>query len=293
MTGTQGPFLRRLRYALEAVPVYILYLFFRVLPMETASTCGGAVCRLIGPHLPSSTVARRNLALTFPDKQEAEREKIVVGMWDNLGRVVAEYAHLPRIWQCMEVVGAEHLAEVRDSGKPAIFFSAHLANWEVGPVTARKMGLDTYSVYRRPNNMWVDGLLHYARRSVTAGLIAKGASGAREMLALLKNNKALVILMDQKLNEGMSIPFFGRNAMTATAIASFALWFDCPVYPGRVERLGGCRFRLTIYPALDISRSGDKEADIRQILTTINRQLEDWIRERPEQWLWIHHRWPD
>jgi KDO2-lipid IV(A) lauroyltransferase len=117
--------------------------------------------------------------------------------------------------------------------------------------------------------------------------------GAREIVTALKGGAAIAMLMDQKLNEGLPVPFFGRPAMTAPAIAQFALKFRCPVYPARAERLGGSRIRVTVLPPLDIRETGDKEADIFKILTDINMLLESWIRERPEQWLWIHRRWPD
>jgi len=293
MTDAPRAVLRRLRYALETVLVYTLYLFFRLLPIKAASGFGGMICRNIGPHLPSSAVARRNLARVFPEKSEEEREKIVAGMWDNLGRVLAEYPHLHHIWDYVELQGAEHLAEARRSGKASIFFAAHLANWEICAIGVKKAGLEMYPVYRRPNNPGVEGLLRHARGAGSVGLIAKGAEGAREMLSVLKNKGALGIMMDQKLNEGMAIPFFGRPAMTAPAIASFALRFQCQVYPVQIERRGGVRFKITIHPPLEIPRSGDKEQDTRAILTEVNRQFENWIQQRPEQWLWIHRRWPD
>ena len=294
MTDTsKKPPLRRLRYALETVLVYSLYGFFRLLPIKAASALGGWICRSIGPHLPSSAVARKNLAQVFPEKSAIEREKIVAGMWDNLGRVLAEYAHLHHIWDHVELAGKENLEEARAGGGPVMFFAAHLANWEICSIGVKKAGFNVYPVYRRPNNPGVEGLLRYARGTGSVGLIAKGASGAREMLTVLKNKGALGIMMDQKLNEGLAIPFFRRPAMTAPAIASFALRFECPVYPVRIERLGGVRFKITVYPRLEIPRSGDKEQETRAILTEINRQFENWIRERPEQWLWIHRRWPD
>ncbi len=293
MTHQKRPLARRLRYALETVFAYIAYFFFSLLPLDAASDLGGWIGRRIGHFLPSSDVARKNLAMAFPVKSAAELENIVVGMWDNLGRVFAEYAHLSRIWERVELVGEEHLVKARDSGKSSIFFAAHIANWEICPISTKKIGFDIYTVYRRPNNLGVEGLLRRARGAGAAGLIAKGAGGAREMLSVMKKNGALGILMDQKLGEGVPIPFFGRDAMTASAIALFALRFECPVYPVRLERLKGAKFRETVYPALDIPRSGDMEQDIRLLLTEINRQLENWICERPEQWLWIHRRWPE
>ena len=283
--------MRRGRYALETIAAYAVYGIFRVMPLDAASAAGGWVGRHIGPHLSSSETARENLATAFPEKDTAAREKIVLGMWDNLGRVAAEYAHLYRIWERVDFQGVEMLSAVRDSGKPAIFCAAHLANWEVGAIAAKKHGVDISLVYRKPNNPGVDSLLRHARDSGASSHIQKGSAGAREMLAVLKRNGVLGVLIDQKLNEGMAIPFFGREAMTAPALAHFALRYGCPVYPTRIERVDGCHFKMTLYPALETLRTGDQEQDTRAMLVEINRQLESWIRERPEQWLWIHRRW--
>ena len=284
---------QRLRYALETAAAYIVYAFFRVLPLDKASAAGGWIGKRVGMRLSATKTARKTLAAAFPEKDENEREKIILGMWDNLGRVAAEYAHLHRIWQRVDLHGKEFIAPIRDSGKPAIFCSAHLANWEVPAIAAKKYGLDISLVYRKPNNPGVDSLLRHARDSGASGHIQKGHEGAREMLAVLKRNGALGILMDQKLNEGIAIPFFGRDAMTAPALAHFALRFGCPVHPTRIERVNGCHFKMTIHPALQIPKTGDQEHDTRVMLTEINRLLESWIRARPEQWLWIHRRWPE
>lgn len=286
-------FLRQARYALETVFVCVAYGFFWLLPLETASNIGGWVGRHLGPRLPSSDVARRNLAAAFPDKTPEAREKIVVGMWDNLGRIMAEYPHLPRIWKNISSEGDEYTRAARDSGKPVIICTGHLGNWEIIPVYTKNNGLNMCPVYRKPNNPGVARLLHYARGASAATLIAKGAGGAREMLSVLKKNGCLGILNDQKLNEGMPIPFFGRDAMTAPAVARFALHFKCPIYLLRVERLEGAHFKVTVYPPMAVSRPGNDEQNMRATLTEINRVMEGWIRERPEQWLWTHRRWPD
>lgn len=284
---------KKIRYALETAAVYAAYFFFRLLPLNTASNLGGWIGRSFGPGFGASNIARRNLKRAFPKKSEDEIESIIIGMWDNLGRTAAEYAHLHRIQNNIELLGAEYLDAARDSQKPSIFFAAHLANWEINATCAKRRGLDVHLVYRKPNNPGVDGLLRHARDSGAAGHIEKGAGGARDMISVLKKGGALGILIDQKLNEGMAIPFFGRDAMTAPAIAHFALKFGCPIYPSRIERLKGAHFRMTVFPPLEISPTGDQERDTRAILTEINRRLESWIRERPEQWLWIHRRWPE
>ena len=103
----------------------------------------------------------------------------------------------------------------------------------------------------------------------------------------------LGILPDQKMNDGIAVPFFGRDAMTAPALARLALRFDCPVVPLRAERTGGARFHIRFYPPLEIPNSGDRQADVLALMTEVNRIIEGWIIERPEQWLWLHRRWPD
>ncbi|MDP6174798.1 MAG: lysophospholipid acyltransferase family protein [Rhodospirillales bacterium] len=100
------------------------------------------------------------------------------------------------------------------------------------------------------------------------------------------------MLVDQKMNDGISVPLLGLDAMTAPALAQFAVKFNCPVVPTRVERLGGARFRLTFYPPIEAPVTGDKQADIRAFMIQVNDLLSQWIRERPEQWLWVHNRWP-
>lgn len=285
------PFAKRLRYALETVAVYIVYGFFRILPLSAASATGGWIGRSLGKLLPSSKTAYENLARVMPETTLAERDRIVGEMWDNLGRIAAEYPHLGHIMNNVEIIGGEYLQAVQQSGQPSILFAAHIANWEICSIAVRTSGVSIYPVYRRPNNPWVESLLANARGSGAVSLIAKGADGAREMLAVLKRGETLGIMMDQKLNEGMAIPFFGVDAMTAPAIAAFALKFKCPVHPVRIERLQGCRFRVTVLPALAAPTATDKTEAMREILTEVNRQFEEWIRARPGQWLWIHRRW--
>jgi KDO2-lipid IV(A) lauroyltransferase len=284
--------LKRLQYAVETVFAYLVYGAFKIMPVDTASAAGGKILRFLGPGIGVTRTARNNLQKAFPEKTLEEIEDIIGDMWENLGRTIAEYPHLHGIWRNVELVGAEHLQAARERRGPAIFFGGHLANWEIQPMGVKKSGIDVHLVYRKPNNPGVDGLLRHARDVGATGHIAKGEMGAREILRIIKSDGALGILVDQKFNEGIAVPFFGRDAMTAPAIAYFALKFDCALYPSRVERMGGAKFRLTFFPALSIEDTGDKEKDVLKIMTDINVLLESWIRERPAQWLWIHNRWP-
>jgi KDO2-lipid IV(A) lauroyltransferase len=284
---------QRLRYGLETALAYLVYGLLRAMPLDMASAFGGAVLGVIGPRMGISRVAYKNLSLALPEKTQAEKEKIVRGMWNNLGRVIGEYPHLHRIHGRVETIGRD-LVESRPGREAAtIFFGAHVGNWEMNAVAAMAEGIPLHVVYRKPNNPWVDGLLVHARRSGAQGHIPKGRSGARAILSHLRGKGALGILIDQKLNEGISVPFFGYDAMTADAVAQFALSLDCPLHGARIERLHGAHFRMTVYPALEIRRTGDRKADALRIMTEANKMIEDWIRARPEQWLWIHKRWPE
>jgi KDO2-lipid IV(A) lauroyltransferase len=281
----------RVKHALETLGAYIVYGVFWLLPLDAASAAGAWVMRRLGMRFGISNVARRNLDLAFPEKSLAEREEILGGMWENLGRVIAEYPHLHHIWNRVEIVGSEHILQVQTGGKPAIFFGGHLANWEVCPMASRRFGLSLHLVYRKPNNSGVDGLLRYARSAGATGHIEKGAEGARQIISILKQGGSIAMLMDQKLNEGVGIDFFGRKVMTAPAIAYFALKLNCALLPVQIERLTGAHFRMTVSAPLTVTATGEKEKDIAGILNQVNSRLEAWIRVHPEQWLWIHRRW--
>jgi KDO2-lipid IV(A) lauroyltransferase len=269
----------------------------RSLPRDTASAVGGRLGRLIGPRLPRTQVARHNLRRAFPDATADDIEIIVRGMWENLGRTFLEFAHLNTFSffsgdAAVEVIGAEHIDTARDDGRPGIFFSAHLANWELMGKCAAARGQPLNLVYRAPNNPHL-GWLYDERRSGRGALVPKGADGARQALKLLAQGAHLGMLIDQKMNDGIAVPFFGREAMTAPALAQFALRFGCPVVPAHVERLAGTRFRITVEPPLHFTPTGDRAADVYAATAAVTAIVERWIRARPDQWLWLHRRWPE
>jgi Kdo2-lipid IVA lauroyltransferase/acyltransferase len=284
----------RLGDGAEAALFVLVMAVFACLPLDWASAVGGAIGRAVGPRLRISSRALRNLSRAFPDIDETEHRRILRGMWDNLGRSVAEYPHLDRICGSgrVEIVDAETLTVLLSGDRPAIVFGGHFSNWEVGPSTVhRVMGSSLLSVYRAANNSWVDRHLRSHVRSRRA--VAKGTEGGRAVIRHLRQGGHVAMLVDQKQNDGLAVPFFGRDAMTAPAIARLALRFDCPIVPVRAERLRGARFRLTVLPPIAAAKSGDPAADVLAIMTRINAMIEAWVRTRPEQWLWLHRRWPD
>ncbi len=282
-------------HPLQGLGAYFLFGFFRIMPIDLASKIGGCLLRTIGPKLGQSRKARNNLVKAFPEKSAAEIETIIAGMWENLGRSVAEIPHLPKL-VCgsprLEIVGLENGLATKSDNKPGLFFTGHIGNWEVSTKISDALDMDMMTIYRAPDNPWVYKLFKSVRKGFRGELVPKGSQGARKYASFLKKGGHAAMLVDQKLNNGIAVPFFGRDAMTAPALAQFALKYDCPVIPVRVERLGGASFRMTFYPALKIAPTEDRDADILRIMTEVNAIMESWIRERPEQWLWLHKRWP-
>ena len=287
-----------LAHQAEAAAAWLLYAIFGLLPVDAASWLGSALGRLVGPHLRVTRTARANLKRVFPDLNDGEVARIISGMWDNLGRTAGEHPHLAkfdpgRANSRYEVVGIEYIETLRDDGKAGIFFTGHLANWELLPVIAATHRLKVHAVYRRANNPYFDKIVQKGRAALGGDLFPKGSEGAKSILRALRQGDHMAMLVDQKMNDGIAVPFLGIDAMTAPAVAELALRYDCPLVPARVERLGGTRFRVTCYPPLEMPETGARQGDIAALMGTVNGILGNWIREHPEQWLWVHNRWPD
>lgn len=283
--------LRKAKHYVEAAIVYLLFTALRQFSLDSASTIGGLMARSIGPYLSAHKTARENLKSVFPNLSRNEQNKLLDKMWDHLGRVAAELSYLQNeaIVKRIKINGVENLPA---HGKPAFMFSGHIGNWELLSCVSQTGGRAITGVYREANNPIVDDIITKIRAPRYVNLIPKGTQGAVKIARSIKNNEAIALLVDQKMNDGIPIPFFGRDAMTASAIAELALRYDAPIIPARVMRTKGANFEGTIYPALSYQKSGDKEKDVYNIMLAINQTLESWIRESPEQWFWVHKRWP-
>jgi KDO2-lipid IV(A) lauroyltransferase len=288
---------QKLRYGVEAAGFLAFMNLFRLLGPETASGLGGWIGRNIFSWLPPDRIARANLAAAFPEKTDQERNAIRRSMWDNLGRVVGEYPHLgrfspkgddPRItYNFPPDVTVENL-----KGQPLIFLSAHLGNWEMMPIIAQQLGIDGAAVVRPPNNPYVaDWVARQRHINGPATMIAKH-NAARPMLAQLRGGKMLCMLVDQKLREGIAVPFFGRDAMTTPAPAALALKTGARIVFATNRRLPRARFHVTVLAALNFVPSGDDAKDIPALTAAITARIEEMVRDNPGQWLWIHNRWP-
>lgn len=285
--------MKTLKHLIEFFFSALLIGLMVILPFSWGSALGGTLARLLGPWLPVNRIADANLSLAFPALTQREKKKIIRGMWENLGRNIFEYGRLfHEKMEDHEIVGLEHLEALKAENKPCLFLTAHLANWEIGTYFAQLSGVPLAQVTRNLNNPWVRALIKIVHGRTAQEVIPKGTQGAKRIIQLLKSGVSVSMMMDQKLNEGVPVPFFGQEAMTASAVARLALSFKCPIIMVQVERLKGTHFRVTYHPPFYVCPRGDKDQEVQETLKTINGILESWIIQHPDQWFWVHRRWP-
>ncbi|WP_341482636.1 lipid A biosynthesis lauroyl acyltransferase [Microvirga solisilvae] len=277
-----------------------VFAFSRTLGPERSGAFGAALARTFGPLLKAHKTALANIRAAYPEKSEAEVKAIARGAWDNLGRTGGEYPHLGRLFDFdpdstvpgrTEVDGIDHFLALRDDGKPGIVFSAHLANWELPAICAARFGLDTTAVFRAPNDPAIARVLHEIRSETMGNLEAARQGAAFAMQGALEKNGHLGMLIDQHFTRGVLVDFMGRKALVNPILGKFARNFDCPVHGVRVIRLPNHRFRLQLTPALDLPRDPDGQINVQGAMQAMTSVVEEWVREYPEQWLWMHRRW--
>jgi Kdo2-lipid IVA lauroyltransferase/acyltransferase len=298
---------RQLKRAVNALVGFaaagLLRLLRRTNPDRMANFAG-TLMRRLGPWLPEHGTGRANLMAAFPEKSAAEIEAILAGVWDNLGRVAAEFAHLDRLWDYdperpntgrIEFTprSMELFLRLRDDGKPALVFAAHLANWELPPLAASAYGMPAAVVYRRPNLGAVAEAI-IPLRAVSMGELIPSDRGAPLRVArALEKGVHVGMLVDQHFGQGVDVTFFGRRCKANPLIAQLARHVECPIHGTRIVRRADDKNRFTIEmtPAIVPARDAQGLIDIAGTMQVITTVIEGWVREHPEQWLWLHRRW--
>jgi len=258
--------------------------------------------RKIGPWLRGQRVARANLVAAYPEKSAAEIKQILSGMWDNLGRLGVEYANLDRMVDDesrrdrQRVVyapgGQETLERLRDDGKPALLFTAHLANYEVGAIAStHRLRLPMAVLYRRPNLGPITDYLLSMRASTMGEIIEAGPDSVWKIRDALKRGRHVAILVDQHFAQGVEVQFFGRPCKVNPMPARFAGMFNCPVHGARSIRLPGNRIAVELTDELKMPRGSDGKIDVQAAMQMMTTIIEGWVREHPEQWPWLQRRW--
>ena len=270
-------------------------------PIKTANLFG-RVARSIGPIMREQRIGRANLTAAFPEKSPAEIGTILAGVWDNLGRVAAEFAHLDHIWEHdpaypeqsrIEILPRTHelFAQLRLDGKPALIFASHLGNWELPALAAVAHGLDAAILYRRPNIASADRAIQEIRAVKMGTLIPAGRDAPLKLAEALQNGQHVAMLVDQYLTNGVEVTFFGRKTRANPMLARLLRQVECPVHGVRIIRLPGHRFRAELSDEVKPVRDAAGKIDIQGTTQAITSVVEGWICEYPDQWLWLHRRW--
>ncbi len=288
---------RRLRHYLEAAFFFSGMAFFRLFGVERASSIGGWIGRVLISPSRASRRARANLTLAFPEKSPAEIEGIIRAMWSNLGSVGGEYAYLPLMHSVgpnprIKISGFENVEAALARGKGIIPFSGHFANWEVLAYAVRDSGIIGGTIVRPTNNPHVNRWLEKVRaENGMPDQIPKGPRGTRRVFALLRNRGHVCMMVDQRASEGIPALFFGHEVMTTPLPAALALKLGVALLPVSNERLPGARFHVRFHPLIELPNTGDYRRDLLVLTAKLTEFIESRVRERPEQWLWIHKRW--
>ena len=284
---------QELVWRLEAAAFQGLFGFLRLLGVERASGFGGKLLRTLGPLTGTHRTVTRNLRIAFPDMAAAERDRLAVDQWEQTGRTFAELAVMDRLTPesgRIDIVGLERLHAVRDSGKPVVLISGHLANFEVMAAVIMSAGVPCQVTYRAANNPYVDALIRQSRERYGIKLFAPKGDGTRELMAGMKRGESIALLVDQKYSQGPEVEFFGQPVNASPGAARMALKFGTVMQPLSVVRLPG--FRVTAHEPIAVPDTDDKAADVLAGVQAANRFVEDRVREHPVDWFWVHKRWP-
>jgi len=260
------------------------------------------VARTVGPWTGEHRIGRANLAAAFPEKPAEEIERILRGVWDNLGRVVAEFAHLDRLavgdphhlpYIHFDDVSGGRFDQVRDDGRPALVFAAHLANWELPAIMSEAMGMQALVLYRRPNVGAVADAVMAIRKGSMGTLVPTDMNAPIRLARALEDNRHVAMLVDQHYGKGVDVVFFGRPCKANPLIAALARHVDCPIHGTYIVREPGGHFQAYFTEEVPPVRDAEGKIDVQGTMQAITSVVEGWIRAHPEQWLWLHRRWRD
>jgi len=287
-----------IKYFFEFTIIISLFCIFKIIGLRNASNLGSVLGKLVGPFFRSKNLIKKNIKIGLGDIDENQEKKIINGMWSNIGRTFAEYVFLKDFkfnktdFNHIKIIGGEYLNEIKKSNKPVIFYSAHLANFELMAMELEKSGIKTAAIYRPLNNLFLNPLMEYLRmKYICPNQIPKGRAGMREIINKINNNYSIALMVDQRVGEGIKINFFNQLAQTTTIPAQLALRYNCKLVPISLKRIENTNFEMTVYKPYEASKTGNDEQDTQNITLKINQIIEKMIIENPAQWLWSHNRW--
>ena len=289
-------FFRKIRFLSEYAFLLASYYILRFIPFGAGDRLIIRLAGVIGPRTPWHKRVIRNLDLVLPEKTPAEKKIIGKKAWQNLASVGIDFGRAPERREKSEIFtydGGEILEKYGLSDKPVLFFSGHIATWEMFRVAAKQKGVAVAMSYRGFNNPYFEKLARFFMDHGVAPLFTKTARGAREMILYLLRGGKILLLTDHRFGNGITAPFFGKPARTLALPAALAVKHDIPLIPVCVQRKGYGKFHVIIKPPLCAAPlpNESQEDRILRLTTDMNAALESFIRETPGDWFWHHRRW--
>ena len=287
-----------IKYFFEFVSIISLFCIFKIIGLKNASNLGCVIGKFFGPLFRSKNIIKNNIEIAFGKIDKNKEAEIINGMWSNIGRTFAEYVFLKDFkfnktnFSHIKINGMEYLENIKKNKEIVIFYSAHLANFEVMAMELNKLGVKCAAIYRPLNNFFLNPLMEYLRMKYICPIqIPKGLRGMREIINRVKDGYSIALMVDQRVGEGPRISFFGKPAHTTTIPAQLAIKYDCKLVPIFLERKNGANFEMTIYEPYKIQKTDNEEQDIKNITVKINQIIDKMIARNPTQWIWSHNRW--
>jgi len=285
--------MKSIKYFIQFIIISFLFLIFKFLGLNFSSYISGKIISFFGPFFRSKNIIKSNILIAFPGLSQSEIKKITKKMWNNYGRILAEYIfikdfRISKFQNNIKIEGQEILDKIKQNNEPVIFISGHFNNFELMAMQIEKSGINLAAVYRPLNNKFLNLLIEKIRKKyICKNQIKKGISGTRQLLSFFKKKTSIALMIDQRVSQGIKSNFFKHEAFTTTIPAQFVKKFKCKIVPIYIERVKGTKFTLTIHEPLVYSN----HESIESITLDLNHVLEKLILKNPGQWIWSHNRW--
>ena len=285
--------MNKIKYFFQFLIVIIMFFIFKILGLRLSSYLGGKIFQIIGPFFRSKNLIHQNIMKAFPNIDQKKMNEIISTMWDNYGRVFAEYMFIKKfritnLNNNIIVEGKEILDEIKKNNQKVIFISGHFSNFELMAMQLEKMGIKIAAVYRPLNNVFLNKLMERIRKKyICKNQIKKGIGGLKDLLKLNKEGYSTALMIDQRVTQGSRLNFFNEKAFTTTIPAQLVKKFNIPVVPIFIERFDGIKFRMKVHKPIYFP---DKSS-VDVITEQLNKILEKMILDSPNYWIWSHNRW--
>jgi len=284
--------MKKIRYFIEYIIISILFIFFELIGYQKSSNIGAKIGGAFGPFFRSKNIIKKNLE-NAGIKNEISQKKIIDEMWENYGRILAEYPFLKKFKtnefkNYIAIEGQEHLSDIKLKNRKAVFVSGHFNNFELMAMQLENMGIDLAAIYRPLNNFLMNRKIEKIRLNhICKKQVKKGKSGTREILKYLNQDTSIALMIDQRVSEGKKIKFFNKLALTTTIPAQIVSKYECVIIPIYIERYNKHYFKMKINEPLKLTKNDSLEL----ISEKLNTVLEKMIMKNPSQWIWSHNRW--